>query len=224
MFTLRQITAAGFFGVYSGCVPLTVDLARLPYWRGAWIGVLYGALNHFLVMWLMVLAVVGTASLCDDFLFHRSISWVILVSLILLIQALSALGCRMMGRYFHAPRVRSESFDRAGLLSSLKPRDTGKRSVLHDVVTNLERCEGAPDRRYSWFWIVLFSALSVGSMAYWLFTLYRVCLEAIWYGLETDGAWYARLMGSLCIPLVVLLLLHATCLVWLCRDMSGARK
>lgn len=224
MFTLRQITAAGFFGVYSGCVTLTVDLARLPYWRGAWVGVFYGALNHFLVMWLFVLAFVGTSVLCDDVQFRHASSWCLFLCFVLVIQGLSAFGCRLMGRYFKVPRNGKETFDRAGLLASLKSRDTGKRSVLHDVVGLLETRDAPRERRFSWLWVALFSALSVGSMGYWLFRLYWTCLEALFYGIETDTRWYAGLMADLCIPLFVLILAHSACLVWLCRDAGGVRK
>lgn len=223
MFTLRQVTAAGFFGVYSGCVPLTVDLARLPYWRGAWIGVLYGALNHFLVMWLIVLAVSYVSAWLGDFRLKQVETWLALVLFVLMLQGLSAMGCRLMGRYFHAPRRGGDAFDRDALLAALKPRDTGKRSVLHDVVTQLERTDAPPDCRYSWAWIALVSALSVGSMAYWIIMLREACLEAVYYGIEMDGAWYTSLMLTMTVPLVVLIVAHAACLVWLCRDVERGR-
>ena len=215
MFTLRQITCAGFFGVYSGCVPLTVNLARLPYWRGAIIGVAFGALTHVMVTLLDIFIATQVGLIMDDPILKQAQTWVVICLCIGVIQALSAIGCRIMGSYFLSPAQKKDPFDRKALYENLKKRDTGKKSVLHDVVLQLEQIEPPADLRFSNGWIVLFSCLSILSSFLWVYRLTIACLESLFYGIPTDAHWYMDLTLQSMIPFAVLVVAHLATLAYL---------
>ena len=215
MFTLRQITCAGFFGVYSGCVPLTVNLARLPYWRGAFIGVAFGALTHLMVMFIHIAIAVYVGLYMDDPILKRGTTWAVIAAAVFAVQVLSAVGCRIMGAYFLSPPRARDAFDRQKLYEMLKNRDDGKKSVLHDVVLLLENKPGLPDLRFSNAWIVLVSALSVLCTALWIRSLTIACLEALFYGLDLDLAWYTDLAAVCLVPFAVIVIVHLAVLACL---------
>lgn len=215
MFTLRQITCAGFFGVYSGCIPLTVNLARLPYWRGALIGVAFGALTHVMVTLIDIMIAVYAGQILGDPILRQASTWAAILMGVLVIQVLSAIGCRIMGGYFLSPPKKQDPFERQKLYENLKTRDTGKKSVLHDVVLRLEQKKALKDIRFSNLWIVFFSILSVLATCLWIYTLTMTCLESLFYGIPMDGSWYADLTLRCLLPLIILVLVHLSVLGFL---------
>ncbi len=212
MFTLRQITCAGFFGVYSGCIPLTVNLARLPYWRGAFIGVAFGALTHIMVTLIDIMIVIYVGQLMGDPILKQSSTWWVILLCCMVIQGLSAIGCRIMGGYFLSPPHRHAPFERQKLYEELKSRDSGKTSVLHDVVLKLEQEPARKDIRFSNAWIVLFSVLSVLGTLVWIYHLTIACLESLFYGIPMDFGWYLDLGLRCLLPLVIIILVHLSVL------------
>ncbi|MBO4350387.1 MAG: hypothetical protein J6A01_05510 [Proteobacteria bacterium] len=215
MFTLRQITCAGFFGVYSGCIPLTVNLARLPYWRGALIGVAFGALTHVMVTLIYIMIAVYVGQIMGDPILKQPTTWGIILLGCIVIQVLSAIGCRIMGGYFLSPPNKRVPFERQKLYENLKNRDTGKTSVLHDVVLKLEQKPALKDMRFSNAWVVFFSILSVLASSLWIYHLTIACLESIFYGIPMDAAWYVDLALRCLLPLVMLVLVHLSVLGFL---------
>lgn len=219
MFTQRQIAAAGFFGIYSGCLPLTVNLARLPYWRGAWIGVFFGALMHLQMTFVYILLALLAGWLMDDSILHRPLTWCLFVAFGIVFQALTSLGCQMMGRYFMSPN-KNAPFQREALYQQLKARDTGKKTVLHDVVVLLETHKPVLERRFSSAWTMLFAGLSLASTAYWLYSLTVAYLNVLFWGVPMDTVWYLGLAWQFIWPLIVLIAVHIIVLSWLCRDVA----
>ena len=215
MFRLRQITWAGFFGVYSGCIPLTVNLARLPYWRGAFIGVAFGALTHIMVTLIYILAAVYIGKIMDDPILKQNTTWITIIACCTVIQALSAIGCHIMGAYFLSPPHKKAPFERQKLYESLKSRDTGKTSVLHDVVLKLEQAPAPKDMRFSNAWIILFALLSIVSSYLWIYHLTIASLESFFYGIPTDFYWYMDLATRCLVPFAFLIGVHLSTLAYL---------
>ncbi len=218
MFTLRQIASAGLISVYAGCVTLTVNLYRIPYRRGAFVGVGFAALMHVVVAFLYILIAIQIGIFMDDPLLKQSATWGIILACILMFQVLSAIGCTIMGRYFLAPVTKKDKFDREKLYQRLKSLDSGNRSVLHDVVQILEKTPAKKDVRFSSGWIVLLAGLSIGAHWYWLERLTISILESIFYGIPTDVWWALSIAGYFCIPLIVLILSNLSMIAWLGRD------
>lgn len=219
MFTQRQIALGGFLGVYAGCMALTANFMRLGYRRGAFVGVGFGTLTHLLVAWVYFALSAYISQWQDDVLWREwtTVAW--MAGCALIIQGLSSAGCVLMGRYFMAPARSGDAFDRAGLLARLKSRDTGKRSVVHDVVQILERDAGLPARRFSTGWIVGFGVLSAMAHAAWLALLTQASLEVIFWGIEMDARWVGRLALRFAVPFAVLVLAQLSALaVFGCRD------
>lgn len=217
MFTQRQIAVAGFFGVYAGCLPLTVNLARLPYWRGALIGVFFGALMHLQVTFIYILLALFAGWMMNDAVLESPATWGIIAMSVVVIQALTSLGCQIMGRYFMSPG-KDASFDRRALYEQLKARDTGKKSVLHDVVVLLETRPAAPERKFSSLWTLLFGTLSVLSLWYWLYSLTMASLDVLFFGVTMDAAWWLGVAWQFGWPLLVLIAVHIIVLNALCHD------
>ena len=218
MFTQRQIAVAGFISVYAGCAVLTINLAGIPYRRGAWIGVAFGALMHVVVTFLYIIIALTVGAWMDDPILKQTATWLITAFFVFLIQILSAAGCTVMGRYFFAPVSRHDTFDRDKLYQYLKSKDTGKRSVLHDVVTIIEKTKTPPVRHFSSWWIVLLGVLSILAFAYWIYTLTLSCLNVIFLGVSVDAMWWLSIAGQFCIPLVVLILTNVAMISWMNRN------
>ncbi len=227
---MRQIALAGFLGVYPGCLPLTVNLARIPYKRGAVIGVFFGSLTHLMTTLLYILASVSIGNAMNDPILANPVTWVCIAVTIFVIQLLSSVGCQMMGAYFLAPHKKSDAFERQKLYERLKVKDLKdnpedgskyKRSVLHDVVLLLEQKPAVPDVRFSTAWIFLFGALSLISILIWVHTLNTACLEVLFLGIQADFGWYLDHILCVVVPLIFLILAHFSTLTWLCRDMQS---
>lgn len=227
MFTTRQIALGGFFGVYAGCMPLTVNLARLPYKRGAVIGVFFGALTHMMTTLIYILAAISIGNAMHDRILARFETWLVIGLAVLAVQCLSSIGCTVMGKYFLSPAKKSDPFERDKLYRRLKEKDLmdnpedgsrHKTSVMHDVVLLLETRAPFPDVRYSTAWIVLFGLFSTASIFIWISTLNRACLEILFFGILVDTGWYIELSLYIIIPFVLLILAHFSTLIWLCRD------
>lgn len=217
MFTQRQIAVAGFLGVYAGCLPLTVNIGRLPYWRGAVIGVFFGAFMHLQMTFIYILLALLSGRIMNDALLHQPSTWGLFGAFALVIQALSSLGCQIMGRYFKSPE-HGKSFDREALYQRLKSLDTGKKSVLHDVVILLETRQAAPERAFSNGWMLLFGGLSILSFVYWIYRLALACLDVLYFGVPMDTSWGIGLAWQFIWPLAVLIAVHFVVLGRLCRD------
>ena len=227
MFTMRQIALGGFLGVYAGCLPLTVNLARLPYWRGALVGVFFGALTHLMTTLIYVLVAIVAGNILDDPILRHRETWIAIGASIFVIQILSSVGCQIMGGYFLSPRRRRDPFEREKLYDRLKARDLKDnppdakkihKSVVHDVVCLLETRPASADKRFSWFWIIIFGILSVVSILIWVHVLTVSCLDAIFFGVPVDAAWYLGIALKCLGPLAVLILVHLSVLGWLCQD------
>lgn len=224
MFTLRQIASAGFVSVYAGCVTLTVNLLRIPYRRGAYIGVGFGALMHVVTFFLFVIIALMVGQNLDDPLLKSGTTWGVIGACLLVIQVLSAIGCRIMGAYFLSPRNGHETFDRQKLYNRLKPLDTGKRSVLHDVVTIMENTPEPASRKISSLWIVFLGVLSLGADIYWADSLVISSLDALFFGVPMDVLWWLGIAGKFAIPLVLLVAVNLAMLTWLNRDLDFKEK
>ena len=218
MFTQRQIAVAGFISVYAGCAVLTINLARIPYRRGAYIGVAFGALMHIVVTFLYIIIALTVGAWMDDPILKQNSTWLVTAFFAFVIQILSAVGCTIMGRYFLAPASRHDTFDRNKLYQMLKQKDTGKRSVLHDVVTIIEKTETPQVRHFSSFWIVLLGILSIMAIVYWLYTLTISCLNVIFLGVTVNAEWWLLIAGQFCIPLIVLIVTNIAMISWLNRN------
>ena len=119
MFTQRQIASAGLMSVYAGCAVLTVNLARIPYRRGAFIGIGFGALMHIVVTFIDILIALGVGMWMDDPILKQTSTWWVIGSGILVVQVLSAIGCTIMGRYFFSPATGKDTFERDKLYHHL---------------------------------------------------------------------------------------------------------
>ena len=218
MLSQRQIAAAGLMGIYAGCVALTVNLYRLPYRRGAFVGVLFAATMHLLVVLLYITIALAIGSVMGDALLSQPATQLIILAVFLVCQVLSSIGTTIMGRYFYAPRRRRDPFDRPKLYAALKARDTGKTSVLHDVVTLMENTPAPPERRYSNGWVILWGILSVAAHLYWYIILFRASIDALFYGVPVDAAWWLSIAGYFAIGLVILIVSNLASIFWLNRD------
>ena len=218
MFTLRQIASAGFVSVYAGCVTLTVNLYRIPYRRGAFVGVCFGALMHVVVAFLYIFIALQIGNGMHDPLLKREATWGFILVSIFILQMLSAIGCTIMGNYFLSPHAHKDKFDRDKLYERLKSRDTGKRSVLHDVVQILENTPAKKDIRFSSFWIVLLGILSIGAIWYWLKILFSSSIDALFLGVKMDFWWGLTLAGHFFIPIIILVITNLAMIAWLGRD------
>lgn len=233
MFTMRQIALAGFCGVYAGCMPLTVNLARLPYWRGAIIGVFFGALTHLMTTLIYVLIAIMACSIMSDPTLANTSSQIFCGLCIFVIQCLSSIGCLLMGGYFLSPVKKSDPFNRIKLHELLKEKDIKvnppgaeiiHKSVMHDVVVLLETKPASPDRPFSTWWIVLFGIMSIVSSVLWLRSLSLAAADAIYFSLKIDFYWYLHVVLSFSVPWIVLVVTHLCVLSWLCRDLPTAKK
>ena len=218
MFSQRQIAAAGLMGVYAGCAALTVNLFRLPYRRGAFVGVLFAATMHLLVVLLYISIALLIGSALDDALLSAPSTRLAIVAVCLVCQVMSGIGTTIMGRYFYAPRRRRDPFERQKLYEHLNSRDTGKTSVLHDVVTIMSQTPAPPDRRFSSFWVILWGLMSVAAHAYWYLILFGASIDALFYGVPTDAAWWLSIAGYFAIGLFILILANLASIFWLNRD------
>lgn len=212
MFSLRQISVAGLLGVYAGCLTLTVNLRRLPYTRGAYVGVFFGSLTHMLAAWVDLCLALSFADWFNDPTLSHTLSRVAVVAACVLVQIMSAVGCTIMGAYFMAPSTRREPFQREKLLEKLSKRDTGKRSVVHDVVQCLTQTPPLPDVRFSHAWIALAAVCSAASMALWLFLLYRAIIDCLFFGIPQNGDWYLMLSAQFMGVWLLLILVHLSVL------------
>ncbi len=218
MFSQRQIAAAGLMGVYAGCVALTVNLFRLPYRRGAFVGVLFAATMHLLVVLLYISIALLIGSAVGDTLLAAPFTRLSILAACLVCQVLSGIGTTIMGRYFYAPRSSRDPFERQKLYEHLKSLDTGKTSVLHDVVTVMAKTPAPPDRRFSSLWVVFWGLLSAIAHAYWYIILFRASIDALFYGVPTNAAWWLSIVGYFSIGLVVLIVANLASIFWLNRD------
>lgn len=220
MFTQRQIMSAGLMSVYAGCAVLTVNLARLPYRRGALIGVGFGALMHIVVTLIYILIALGVGQWMEDPILRQTSTWMVILLCILVVQVLSAVGCSIMGRYFFSPATSKDTFEREKLYHHLKAKDTGKRSVLHDVVMILEKTPSPEDKRFSSGWILLLGVLSITALLYYLNVLMTSCLNVIFFSVPADAGWWLSIAGQFCIPLIILMLTNLAMIAWLNRDLG----
>ncbi|MBQ9394979.1 MAG: hypothetical protein IJU23_05620 [Proteobacteria bacterium] len=230
---MRQIALGGFLGVYSGCMPLTVNLARLPYKRGAVIGVFFGALTHLMTTLLYILAAISIGNAMGDKILHYPATWVVVGLVIFVIQCLSSIGCMIMGKYFLSPAKKSDVFNRDELYRRLKEKDLKdnpedgsrhKTSVMHDVVLLLESRKQYPDVRYSTVWIIFFGILSIASICIWISTLNRACLEVLFLGVKADAGWYLEQALYIFVPFITLIITHFSTMFWLCRDAPNSSE
>ncbi len=233
MFTMRQIALAGFCGVYAGCMPLTVNLARLPYWRGAIIGVFFGALTHLMTTLIYVLIAIMTCSIMSDPILANTSSRILCGLGIFVIQCLSSIGCLLMGGYFLSPAKKSDPFNRTKLYELLKEKDSKvnppgadiiHKSVMHDVVVLLETKPASPDRRFSTWWIAFFGILSIVSSLLWVRSLTLAAADAIFFAMAIDFSWYLQVFLSFSVPWIVLVAIHFSVLAWLCRDLPTTKE
>lgn len=220
MFTLPQIAVSGFLGVYAGCIPITVNLARLPYRRGAIIGIFFGVLTHFLTVIIDIACLAIAASLFDDPTLNLSLSWIFIGTCILCLHIFSSMGCKLMAKYFMAPSHPKDPINRQNLYATLKAKDSGKRSVVHDVVTLLEREPAPHDVRFSSAWIALFGFLSIASAIAWILIIYTTCINALLGAQPSDIAWYLTLAVRCGLLGLILILIHGAILFGLCRDLK----
>lgn len=213
--------------MYAGCLPLTVNLARLPYKRGAVIGVFFGALTHMMTTLLYILIAISVGNAMGDKILRRPETWGVIALVYLVIQCLSSIGCMIMGKYFLSPDKKSDPFERDVLYRRLKAQDLKdnpedgskhKTSVMHDVVLLLETRRPYPDVRFSTAWIILFGALSLASVYIWISTLNRACLEILFLGIKADAGWYCELALYIFVPFFILIIAHFSTMFWLCRD------
>ena len=113
-----------------------------------------------------------------------------------------------------APPTRREPFQRTQLLEKLSQRDTGKRSVVHDVVQSLKHSPPFPDVRFSNAWIVLAAVCSAASMVIWLFLLYRAILDCLFFGVPQNSDWYLMLSAQFMGVWLILVLVHLS-ILWI---------
>ena len=205
-------------GVYAGCVALTVNLYRLPYRRGAFVGVFFAATMHLLVVLLYITIALAIGSAMGDAILTLPATRLLILLAFLVCQILSSVGTTIMGRYFYAPRRRRDPFVRSKLYAHLKARDTGKRSVLHDVVTIMENTPEPPERRYSCGWVILWGLMSVAAHVYWYIILFQASIEALFFGVPTNAAWWLSIAGYFSIGLVILIVANLASIFWLNRD------
>ena len=168
-----------------------------------------------MVTLIYILAAVHIGQIMDDPILRQTSTWITIIACCSVIQILSAIGCRIMGSYFLSPARKQDPFERQKLYESLKSRDTGKTSVLHDVVLKLEQKPAPKDMRFSHAWILLFALLSIISSYLWIYHLTIACLESLFYGIPTDFYWYADLAMRCLVPFAILIGVHLSTLAFL---------
>lgn len=204
MFSLRQITAAGFLGVFPGCVLLAVNFERLPYRRGALIGVAFGCLVQFVLLLLYLLTVTITSfSFADPQTTILSTKAVIL-AVIAVIQTLSAIGCWLMGSYFLYPKSAVTQYDRSELEKRLHSLDTHKRSVVHDLVLSFEANPPHKPRKQSWIHVAALGLVTLSVNVLWLYNINKAFYELWISNMQPQLSWKLDLALDLFWPFLIL--------------------
>jgi len=216
LFSLRQITAAGFIGVFPGCVMLSINFELLPYRRGARIGIAFASLVQLVMLLLYVAVITFTTALLDDTQLQNLSSRLIVFALILIIQLLSAVGCRMMGSYFMYPNSDVTQFNRAQLEERLQKLDNGKISVVHDLITEFKATPAPKPIPYSWIHLAALATVNASAFAAWIYALYKA-FNVYWFnGGLINTAWWTTLAFDALWPLALLFLVGYAYL-WLAK-------
>ncbi len=192
-------------GVFPGCVLLSINFELLPYKRGARIGIAFGSLVQLVMLLLYIVVILLTASLLDDMQFNNMSSRLILATLILIIQLLSAVGCRIMGAYFMYPETNVTLFDRSRLEEQLHKLDNGKVSVIHDLTSEFNKTPAPHPTPFSWIHLAALAIINSFVFFAWVYALYNA-FNAYWF---SDGiinsTWWTNLAFDALWPLAVLL-------------------
>lgn len=208
MFSQRQIALGGFLSIYAGCAALSVNFLRMRYRRGAYVGLFFGSLMQLFVAMADFWIIAAVAGILDDPQLLRWESRCVCAGAALCVQLLCAAGCAVMARYFLAPKTGRDTFSRDALLFRLEKIDTGKRSVVHDIVGILRSNPAVLTRHISTFWLILLSFFAACAFAAWLKILTDACLSVIFFGVPVDAEWYAGVAGLFLIPLLLLILVE----------------
>jgi hypothetical protein len=204
MYSLRQIFVAGLGGVFPGCLLLSCNFVYLPYRRGAVIGILFGSLTQVVLMLLYLMIFSGISTALDDVLLKLPLTQIAIILSISVLQLMTAMGCTAMGKYFLCPTSDVTTFDRSVLEARIVSIDTGKRSVVNDIVKEFKETPAVPARRRSWFHV--FGAIVVTLFV--LFLWIRAVILAfypLWFDKRTmDALWAWDLFVSLFWPWLLL--------------------
>ena len=173
---------------------------------------------HVVVAFLYIFLAIQMGQWMEDPLLKQDATRGFIIACIFILQGLSAVGCTIMGKYFLSPPTRKDKFDREKLYQLLKSQDTGKRSVLHDVVQILESTPAPKDVRFSSWWLLLLGFLSVTAHAYWLKVLTDSSIDSLFLGVQQDLWWGLSLAAHFCLPVIILILTNLAMIAWLGRD------
>ena len=204
MFSLRQITAAGFLGVFPGCVLLSVNFERLPYRRGALIGVAFGCLVQFVLFLLYLLTVAITSLSFSDPQTTLLSTKTVILAVVAVIQTLSATGCRIMGSYFLYPKNDVTQYDRAELEKRLRALDPHKRSVVHDLVLSFEANPPRKPQKQSWIHVAALGLVALSVNVLWLHNIDKSFYELWVSNMQPQLSWKLALAFDLVWPFFIL--------------------
>lgn len=209
MFSRRQVALAGLLSPNTGCFALSVNFRELPYRRGAWIGLGFGALVQMMAFFVVLAVLSAFQSQFDESFASSFESFRVEFVAFAIIHVLSSVGCVIMASYFDTPPKRGMSWDRAKLLAKFRRRDSGKRSVLHDIVGCLEAHKKVSDRPTSIFFLILSAFFTFLANVLWYKTLSNELLDVLFFGIPIDFFWGAFLAAKMFLITGILLSLHA---------------
>ena len=224
MFSLRQIFCAGFGGVFPGCLLLACNFVLLPYRRGAVIGILFGSLTQVVMMLLYLMLFSGISTALDDVLLKENLTRAAILAAILLLQFISAFGCMQMGRYFLCPSSDVTTFDRAKLEERIRSLDTGKRSVVHDIVLEFEQNPAIPAKRLSWGHVLGAVVLNTLVLFLWINAVIYAFYPLWFDNRQMDALWAWELFVEIFWPWLVLTLFGYLLLGWFAFKRSAVSK
>lgn len=174
----------------------------MPYMRGALIGVMFGGLMQVVLLLIYLMVFAGVSTALDDVLVRHWQTWCAILACFFALQTCSAVGCRIMGSYFLCPGRDVTEFDRDALLARLNTMDTGKKSVVHDLVVLFSTKPKPVIKHKSWLWVVLAGTLTCLAMLLWV----RAVLQAfdwMWFdNRPIDGMWVTDLFLQMFAPFV----------------------
>jgi len=212
MFTRNQIIAAGFLGPFAGCFALTVNLGHLPYPRGRNIGIVFGILTQLMAIFIVLLVAIPIAQIHHEISFRGPYSHIAVLTWLILERSICAWCCRAMADFFEAPRGKNP-FQPEHLLQRLKKIDTRKTSVVHDVITCLEKSPRLQYRKNSTGWIILAGIAGFTASVAWLWILVQAILDLLYAHTPINAAWATAVTLKFGVVILALAICHIAMLI-----------
>ncbi|MCL2325139.1 MAG: hypothetical protein FWC40_01345 [Proteobacteria bacterium] len=214
MFTRNQIIAAGFLGPFAGCFALTVNLGRLPYPRGQNIGIVFGILTQLMATLIVLILAILIAQYHHEISFRGPYSHIAVLTWLILERSICAWCCRAMANFFEAPHGKN-AFQPEHLLQRLKKIDTGKTSVVHDVVTCLEKPPRPQYLKPGTSWIIMAGFAGFSASVTWLWILIQAIIDLLTAYAPINAAWATTVLLKFGVVILALAACHIAMLILL---------